>query len=102
MDLPPVDPDTAILEPTSEDAVYFYLFSHLADLGYTLVASCDGLTLAANPDKLCISEQKTDQTDLNLEIFTVSEPLPGVPWYRIYVENSNDGSRVISASAIGR
>ena len=100
--MPPINSETAILEPTSEDAVYSFLFAYLFEQGYTLVASCDGLTLQADSDKLCISEQQLDEIDPNQELFTISQPPPGLPWYRLYVDNSSDGSRVILASIIRR
>ena len=100
--LPPVNYETPILEPTSEDAVLLFLFAHLSEQGYTLVSSCYGLTLEADPDKLCIREQKADRTDPTMEVFTIGQPMPGVPWYSIYVENTSEGSWVTSASAIAR
>ena len=102
VELPQVNSEPAIFEPTSEDAVFNFLFAHLFERGYTLVANCDELTLETDPDKLCIIDIRDDDEDPNVELFTISQPPPGMLWYRLYVENSSEGSRVTIASVIGQ
>jgi len=99
-ELPLVDVNSAVPQPSAEDAVFDFLFLTLSQNGYTLVSECTGLTLQANPNLICISDVRTAP---DFVTFTIGQPLPGVPWYSVFVQEvPGQGWRVFSASAISR
>lgn len=102
-ELPPVDPSVAFPQPTAEDALFDFLFPTLNQFGYTLVSSCEGFSLEANPNLICSVESTTDLGDQFLAEFTVGQPPPGISWYSVFVmEVPGEGWQVTAATEILR
>lgn len=101
--LPPVDIDTAIPQPSAEDAAFEFLFGSLLQHGYTLASGCEGLNLETRPNVICLGRPQVDPNDSGFVSYTVSQPPPGVPWYSVFVQEVPDvGWRVFAATEILR
>lgn len=101
--LPPVDIELAIPQPSAEDAAFEFLFGSLLQHGYTLASGCEGMTLEARPNVICLGQPRVDPNDPGFVSYTVSQPPPGVPWYSVFVQEVPDvGWQVVAATEILR
>jgi len=101
--LPLIDPANTFPQPTAEDALFDFLFLTLNQAGYTLVSSCAGLSLEANPNIICSVESSTEVNGQIMTLFEVGEPPPGISWYAVFVmEVPGQGWQVNAASEILR